>query len=123
MAKTRELAVVELFGAAARTATANGTGADLRSYTNTQGHEHAAHLNVGAASGTTPTLDVKLQESDDNATFTDITGATFAQRAAAGNETIHFRTRKRYVRAVATIGGGTPSFTFAVVALATKRLV
>lgn len=111
-----------LFTPAARTANANGTGVDLQGYTQPGGRQLKAILTNGTTSGTTPTLDVKLQDSDDNTTFTDITGATFAQKTAAGNEEIHFRTNKRYVRAVATIGGTSPSFTFAVLLLAQKRV-
>lgn len=101
----------------AATASVNGSGVD------TLGYNSAAFiLEVGAVSGTTPTLDVKIQESDDNATFTDVAGATFTQVTASNNSQI-LRVeglgtdRKRYLRAVATIGGGTPSVTFAVVAL------
>jgi hypothetical protein len=61
---------------------------------------------------TTPTLDVKIQESDDNTTFTDIVGATFVQVTASNNlQAIVFLRSKRYCRAVATIAGTTPSFT------------
>ncbi|TXH55825.1 MAG: hypothetical protein E6Q97_07990 [Desulfurellales bacterium] len=112
-----------LFTPAARTATANGTGVDLQGYTNPGGRQMKAILTNGTTSGTSPTLDVKLQDSDDNSTFADITGATFAQKTAAGNEEIQFRTNKRYVRAVATIGGTSPSFTFAVLLLVNKRAV
>lgn len=123
MATQSNFAVLELFSAAARTASANGTGVDLQGYVNPGGRQMKAYLNVGAASGTTPTLDVKIQESDDDSTYTDISGATFTQATAAITEEIHFRTSKRYVRAVATIGGTTPSFTFCVVLLAEKRKV
>jgi hypothetical protein len=70
-----------------------------------------AELSTGARTGTTPTLDVKLQESDDDLTFTDISGATFTQVTAANQrETINFRRSKRYVRAVATLAGTSPTF-------------
>lgn len=122
--KFREVAVAELLPAAARTATANGTGVDTQAYTNSQGHEYAAHLNVGTVTGTSPTLDVKVQESDASGSgYADISGATFAQKTAAGTETIYFRSNKRYVRVVATIGGTSPSFPCACVLLAHKRLV
>lgn len=118
----RQLDVVELLAPAARTASANGTGADLQGYVNPGGSEMKAFLSVGAASGTTPTLDVKLQDSDDDSTYADISGAAFAQKTATGSEAIHFQTKKRYVRAVATIAGTTPSFTFAVIAIAESRV-
>lgn len=110
---------------AVRTATANGTGVDLL------GAEGwvSAILNVGTVTGTTPTLDVKLQESDDNSTFSDISGAAFTQVTATPSPattisvlTTH-RRAKRYVRAVATIGGTTPSFPCAVTIMARKKIV
>jgi hypothetical protein len=99
------------FFAAARTANANGNGIDMANglvSTN-------AVLNVGSVSGTTPTLDVKMQESDDNTTFTNIPGANFTQVTASNAfQVIRFLRSKRYRRAVATIGGTPPSFTFGV---------
>ncbi len=99
------------FFAAARTANANGSGVNL---SNGLGSTNAV-LNVGSVSGTTPTLDVKMQESDDDTTYTDIPGATFNQ-VTAGNQrqVIRFLRSKAFCRAVATIGGTTPSFTFSV---------
>lgn len=65
----------------------------------------------GTVSGTTPTLDVTLEESDDNSSFTAIPGAAFTQATATGvNERIKCLTTKSYVRAVKTVGGTTPSF-------------
>jgi hypothetical protein len=93
-------------------ANTNGTGVSLAGKKGTA----AAILNCGAATaGTNPTMDVKLQESDDNSTnWTDITGASFPQVTnAAKCNVISFRPgeRKQYIRAVATIGGtSSPSF-------------
>lgn len=106
------------FFAAARTANANGTGVDLK---NGLGSTHAV-LNVGTVSGTTPTLDVKMQESDDDSTYTDIPGATFNQ-VTAGNQrqVIRFLRSKPYCRAVATVAGTSPSFTFGVEVFGQKK--
>lgn len=114
----------EGLAAAARTATVNGSGADLWGVAG-RAREVIAVLSSAAGTGTTPTLDVKLQESDDNSSFTDIAaaniagGAQFAQvtTVASFQERI-YRPQKRYVRAVATIGGTTPSFTCAVILFA-----
>lgn len=100
------------------TATANGTGIDTKGY-----HDGMVTLEVGTVAGTAPTLDVKIQESDDNTTFVDITGATFTQVTASNNTQklriadLNGGTRKRYIRAVATIAGTGPSFAFAVNAI------
>ena len=105
----------------AATASANGTGVDTQGFA-----EGMVVLEVGAVSGTTPTLDVKLQESDDNSTFTDISGATFTQVTAANSSQVKRLaelnvSRKRYIRAVATIAGTTPSFAVAAqILLGTK---
>lgn len=97
----------------AATASANGSGVDTLGYNSAM-----LVLEVGTVSGTTPTLDVKLQESVDNSTFTDVTGYTFTQVTASNNSQVMRidglgTSRKRYLRAVATIGGTTPSFALA----------
>lgn len=99
------------FRPAAVTATANGTSVDTLGY-----FDGMAVLEVGAVTGTSPTLDVKVQESDDNSTWSD-TGITFTQVTAANNSQAKRLaelnlTRKRYLRGVATIAGTTPNFTF-----------
>ena len=80
-------------------------------------------LDVGAVSGTSPTFDAKLQESTDNVTFTDLVGSNVAiTTITTANHTVTLEVRadqltKRYVRVTVTIGGTTPSFTCAVLAL------
>lgn len=109
-------------GFGAVTSTTNGTGVDLQGTINPGGRGFGAWLAVSAASGTSPTCDVKIQESDDNSTFTDITGATFTQLTTTSTgELIQVRTNKRYVRAVATLAGTSPSFTMACVFLFGNR--
>ena len=106
---------------ATRTTSANGSGIDTQGY-----DEVVALLDVGAVSGTTPTLDLKLQESDTSGgTYTDIPGATIPTVTTSNHAlTVSYRTagggRKRFVRAVATIGGTTPSFACAALILLSK---
>ena len=88
-------------------ATVNGSSVDCRDC----GPEVTCVVSAGESEGTSETLDVKLQESDDDSTYTDITGATMTQIGAAGHahEVKTFYNRaKRYVRAVATIAGTSP---------------
>lgn len=67
---------------------------------------------VSAASGTGPTLNVKLQQSNDGSTgWTDIPGSTSATLSAAGNASASGVATDDFVRVVLTIGGTTPSFT------------
>jgi hypothetical protein len=77
------------------------------------GAEVRAQLQVeGAVSGTSPTLDVRLQDSADGTTWADL-GVAFAQVTGTGAEqSREFRVRegRPWVRAVATVGGTSPSF-------------
>lgn len=71
-------------------------------------------LAVSAASGSSPTLDVRLEASADGATGWR-SFATFTRATAATVEKISAVSPERYVRVAWTIGGtGGPSFTFAV---------
>jgi hypothetical protein len=108
-----QLTHTNILATAARTATANGTGVDCRSLRGAA----LVILDCAAGTGTTPTLDLKLQDSADNSTFADITGAAFTQQAGtAARQTlsINLDGAARYVRAVSTIAGTTPSFTYSV---------
>lgn len=73
-------------------------------------------LDVSAASGTTPTLDVKVQWSMDNGTtWGEASSAdTLAQKTTTGNELKSFTAKAPHARVVWTVGGTTPSFTFSV---------
>jgi len=104
------------------TADANGAGADLQGY---QGVLKIV-LDSGAGGGTTPTLDVKIQDSADNISFTDIIGKTFVQVGAdASLQSLGIDTRgvKRYIRAALTITGTSPTFGLAVVAAGQKQIM
>lgn len=113
-----------VFSSAARTATVNSDrqGCD--------GLGAIFVLDVTAASGTTPTLDVKIQiYSPLGNDYIDLAGAAFAQKtttntsmltvypgiAETANVSVSDVMPPLY-RAVATIGGTTPSFTFTLVA-------
>ena len=108
---------------AARTATGQGSAVDIR---DVEG-DLAVTLDSAAGTGTTPTLDVKLQDSDDGSTgWADVSGATFTQVAGVAAQqkiTVDTNAMKRYVRAAYTIGGTTPSFTFSVNGLGRKKTV
>lgn len=65
------------------TGTTTGSSADTNGFA-----EAVVILNVGT--GTTGTLDVKIQDSTDNSTFADLTGATFTQvNGTTGDETTY----------------------------------
>ncbi len=117
---------IPVFTLAARTVTLNS--GDLTNPINARGV--LLYLNVTAASGTTPTLDVKVQHKDSlQAIYVDVPGGAFTQKTGAITDTLVVYpgiavTANRQVsatigavwRIVATIGGTTPSFTFSVTA-------
>lgn len=113
--------VIELIAPARKTATANGTGVDLRDYEG----KVTAILTSSAGGGTSPTLAVKIQDSADNSSFADVSGLTFTglTGAADATEAIGFEADsvRRYVRAVITIGGTSPTFDMAVLLLGRKK--
>lgn len=110
--------------AAAVAATGNGTGIDISGL---DGQAAVILDSAAASAGTNPTLDVKLQESDTvGSGYTDIPGAAFSEVTnAASLQKIVINTdeRKKYIRAVDTIGGtSSPSFVRSVVLLGLKKL-
>jgi hypothetical protein len=95
---------------ASRTSTGNGTSVDNGAATTAGG---VGHIHVFSKSGTSPTLDVKIQHSSDNSTFADL--ITFTQATDVTSERITVTgTVNRYTRETRTIGGSsTPTFSYA----------
>ena len=106
----------------ALTTTTNGATVDRNAAGTNNFLSAMVVYNVQAVSGTSPTLNLALQESVDGVTWTaanDHTGTaiTIAQiTAATANKQLNLdlMLRQRYLRWVATIGGTTPSFTMCV---------
>jgi hypothetical protein len=67
-------------------------------------------FDVTAVSGTAPTLDIKIQESADGATFTDVVSLPQVTAVKKINEAI--KSDKKYIRYVLTVTGTSPSFDF-----------
>jgi len=103
------------------TGTTNGTGVDVSA---AEGMG-VALLDVNTESGTSPTLDVKLQECDTSGgTYTDIAGAVFTQvttGASAQKIPIDLSLAKKFVRAVGVAGGTSPVFAWGVQILGFKK--
>ena len=114
---------VTLFSSASRTA---NTNSDTQTQTKYKGVWLV--LDITAASGASPTLDVKLQRYDGiSGNFVDIADAAFAQQtgtatvgltlypgiAETANVSVSDVLTSEW-RAVATLGGGTPDFTFSL---------
>ena len=112
-----------IFASAARTATVNSAD-----FTNYNARSIKFVLDITAASGTTPTLDVKIQGKDTlSGKYQDITGATIAQKTGVSTDDLTIALGvtvvvnrsvsnivPRIYRVVATIAGTTPSFTFSL---------
>jgi uncharacterized phiE125 gp8 family phage protein len=80
------------------------------------GYEAVVVLEAGT-NGAGGTVDVKLQESDDGTSWTDVTAGAFAQVTGANdNDTyeLGYPGTLRYVRAVATVAGASCEFGVAV---------
>jgi hypothetical protein len=71
-------------------------------------------VHVPSAGGTTPTLDIKIQESDDNNIWRDY--LVIPQINAAGEYYVTGKSNARYRRYTATLGGTTPNFGAVVIA-------
>lgn len=95
---------------AARTASGNGSAFQTVRTNSIEGY-----LTVTAASGTTPTLDVRLETSLDAGTSWQ-TVAAFAQATATTTKNKVFGPLGDSCRWAWTIAGTTPSFTFSVAA-------
>ena len=100
----------------------NGAGVDLQDY---QGVLKVI-LNSGAGGGTTPTLDIKIQDSADNSVFADVSGKVFTQvTGVASIQSLAIDTRavRRYIRTVLTITGTSPTFGLAITAVGQKQIM
>jgi hypothetical protein len=110
--------VAQLALPAARTSTLTGTGVDCLDY------EGVGVVTLHSAKGTgnaDNTLIVTLEESDASGSgYAAISGATFSTVLGTGGVDvledlpIDFKIRKRYIRAIGTIAGTTPSFVFGI---------
>jgi len=106
-----------LMNAPATPVTSTGTTTGVQVGAVTSGQRMYAALHVLSASGTSPTLDMVVQ-SDDNSGFSSATSRiTFTQATGIGSEwsSVAGAVTDDYWRLSYTVGGTTPSFTFAVV--------
>jgi len=84
------------------TGTSTGSGVDVL------GYDTVANLTAGAvAAGAT--LTAHLEESDDDSTYTDVSGSTFTEVSTGNQNTVvekSYTGSKQYVRAIGTVAGG-----------------
>ena len=93
------------------TASQNGTGVDLRGF---DGAVCVFESGTGDNTDTDETYSPKVQESDDNSTYTDVVAAdlegTLALMVDDQIQRVGYKGNKRYIRNVMTLSGTTPSF-------------
>ncbi len=126
MPSQKQFGAIMVLASKTYTTTTQGSAIDLQGYINPGGRTLKAVLLSGTALGTNVSVTVKIQDSDDTtaANFTDISGAAFTAITTTGTPSpgeIHFQTRKRYIRAVATHGTDMTNAIYGVIAVAEKR--
>ena len=122
-----EVSVIRVADPVAVTTTAAlGQVIDLQGY---QGKVKIC-LAVGAVTGTTPTLDIKVQDCDTSGgTYADLsTSVAFAQKVTGSANSVDSvavdtRACRRYIKLYATAGGTSPSFTLGAVAVGQKQFI
>ena len=99
---------VTLAPSAARTGAFTGSAFNCHEY-----NQAVLTLDVTAASGTTPTLDVNVQDSADGSSWATV--GSFAQKTGVASERKVFSGLREFIRAQHGVPGGTtPSFTYSV---------
>ena len=115
--------ILGLIPANSNTTTVTGASVDCKDYEGIA----AVILDAEALAGTTPTLDVKIQDSADDSSFADVAGKTFTQVTDGGalleKIGVNLSDLRRHVRAVGTIAGGSPVAVFSVTMLAPKKVI
>ena len=100
--------------------TGNGSGVDLQGY-----EGDAAFIFSAEAGGSGVTYAMKIQESADNSSWSDVTDGGFtttsANTAAFEQIALNVSDLKRYVRAASTVAGGTGTGAVNVTAYASKK--
>jgi len=119
----RTVTVFSMFAPQALTATTNGASVDMKGTSSGGEHEQRLHYNIPTVTGTTPTLTLQVQDSPDNATFTNVINAVTATITTTAVGDLYFKSQNRYLRVVATAGGTTPSYTLSVDLYETLRNV
>ena len=97
-----------LVPSAARTANGQGEPVEVSEYL-----EAHVMLDVTAASGMIPTLDLVIETSPDRINW--FTHTTFSQKTGTGKDLRTLSNLGKFLRARWAIGGTTPSFTFSAV--------
>ena len=117
--------VLRLLTTQVLTTSADGSAVDLQGYANPGGRNIKVMADVGSNLGTTPSVTVKIQDSDTTtaADFADLyTGFAAVTATTGGLSTAHIKTNKRYLRAVATLTANTTSTNLATYIIVENRV-
>ncbi|MGD9538544.1 MAG: hypothetical protein AB7P52_11505 [Alphaproteobacteria bacterium] len=108
------LQAVTSLAPAAITASANGSGVDLRGF-------DAAMVTFVVGTVTDGTHTPSLEESDNDSSYTPVAAAdligAFVALTSGANQSVGYRGGKRYVRAVTTVAGATTGGVYAAIVL------
>ena len=116
-----KLDITAAVASASVTATATSSAIDLKEFDG----DVLLVLNCAAGTGSSPTLDIKVQDSDETGgTYGDLSGATFTQVTdSASVQTLEVNKDecKRFIKIVQTVGGSSPVFVYGVSLIAAKK--
>ena len=116
-----KLEISAAVASASVTATATSSAIDLKEFDG----DVLLVLNCAAGTGSSPTLDIKVQDSDETGgTYADLSGATFTQVTdSASVQTLEVNKDecKRFIKIVQTVGGSSPVFVYGISLVALKK--
>tara|TARA_B100001989_G_scaffold211172_1_gene160567 strand:+ start:984 stop:1367 length:384 start_codon:yes stop_codon:yes gene_type:complete len=116
-----KLDITAAVASASVTATATSGAIDLKEFDG----DVLLVLNCAAGTGSSPTLDIKVQDSDESGgTYGDLSGATFTQVTdAASVQTLEVNKDecKRFIKVVQTVGGSSPVFVYGISLVGAKK--
>mgnify|MGYP003133544932 FL=1 len=116
-----KLDITAAVASASVTATATSSAIDLKEFDG----DVLLVLNCAAGTGSSPTLDIKVQDSDETGgTYGDLSGATFTQvTTSASLQTLEVNKDecKRFIKIVQTVGGSSPVFVYGISLVGAKK--
>ena len=116
-----KLEISAAVASASVSATATSSAIDLKDFDG----DVLLVLNCAAGTGSSPTLDVKVQDSDETGgTYGDLSGATFTQvTTSASLQTLEVNKDecKRFIKLVQTVGGSSPVFVYGISLIGAKK--
>ena len=116
-----KLDITAAVASASVTATATSGAIDLKEFDG----DVLLVLNCAAGTGSSPTLDIKVQDSDETGgTYGDLSGAAFTQvTTSASLQTLEVNKDecKRFIKLVQTVGGSSPVFVYGISLVGAKK--